>query len=105
VVAITVVAGVDSTLLTLTGKFSISYLDIFNLVSEAVTIKLTVDGVIIWNSVPTNGTTQHLFGAEVNSTGTQQITENMQCNESLLLEINTTSDTSVGLTYLVRPLA
>ena len=103
------VSGIDATgslttLLSLTGKYSIPWLQIQNMLAEAVTVKLTIDSVVIWNESYTNaGTGQsNFFGSPDNQAG---VAEAMQCDSSLLFELQTTTDTSVILNYLARPLA
>lgn len=103
------VSGIDATgslttLLSLTGKYSIPWLQIQNMLAEAVTVKLTIDGVIIWNESYTNaGTGQsNFFGSPDGQAG---VTEAMQCDSSLLFELQTATDTNVILNYLARPLA
>ncbi len=91
------------TALSLTGKYSITLLRFAQLTTEAVTIKLTVDGVVIWNdpaSLP-SGTVLRLLGA---SNGADEVPETIQCNNSLLLEIQTATDAAVNLEYLARPI-
>lgn len=98
-----VTAGVLSTVLSLTGKFAYSVGEFSSLIDEAITYKLTVDGVVIWNDVGgTGGTTQMLM----NLTNTQGRGDTglFVCNTSLLMEVQTTTDTSVTMAYLARPL-
>ena len=97
------ISGLDPTVglitaLSLTGKHSVEKLA-FTLSQEPITIKLTVDGIVIWNSsfsAPANFL--HLIGY-VNS-----YTAPFQCESSLLLEIQTTADSTVTLDYLARPI-
>ena len=102
------VTGIDAsagltTALSLTGKFAIDLLQFVGLTNESITVKLTVDGVIIWNDTYVTGaTTLRLFG--LNESGGEDTPSTMQCNESLLLEIQTTTDTSIDLYYVARPI-
>ena len=103
------VTGIDATgalttLLSLTGKYAITWFQIQNMLAEAVTVKLTIDGVVIWNESYTNGGTgqSNFFGSPDNQAG---VTEAMECNDSLLFELQTTTDTNVSFNYLARPLA
>ena len=99
---IVVTAGVKSELLSLTGKYAISLLQASNLVSEAMTWDLTIDGVKIWSAVGNNGTTQFLLGAFTDDANGAP--ETVLCDSSLLLEVTTTTDTSIDLTYKARPI-
>lgn len=92
--------GALTTAVSLIGKFVISHIDFLNLTTESMTIKLTIDGFVIWDSTFVVGSSEILFGA----TSVVAIPEFMQCNTSFLLEIQTTSDTDVRLEYLARPI-
>lgn len=102
------VSGIDgssglTTALSLSGKFAIDLLWFSGLALESMTFKLTVDGVVIWNSSFTLLVSSlSLFGAFTSSNNST--TSSMQCKNSLLLEIQTTSDTSVTLRYVARPI-
>ena len=102
-VTATVTAGVLSTVLSLTGKFAYAVGEFTALVDEAITYKLTVDGVVIWNSAGLGGsTTQMLMNVtEIDGRG---VTSLFLCNTSLLMEIQTTTDTSVTMAYIARPI-
>ena len=101
IAAINASAGL-TTALSLTGKYAVTYLLFRSLSSESVTVKLTIDGVVIWNDTFTTATTMALFGNN-SSTGAGS-EEVLQCNSSLLLEIQTATDTSIDLDYLARPI-
>lgn len=94
--------GSLTTALSITGKWAIGLLAFANVALEAITIKLTVDGVVIWNSsfTPSNTTIPLIGGNGVGFSGDISI----RCESSLLLEIQTTADTSVDLRYTVRPI-
>jgi len=102
-----VVTGIDAssrltTVLSLTGKYVISYIVLSALTAESNTSKLTIDGVVIWSDTYTTGTSDALFGSvETNAAG---ISESIQCESSFLLEYQTATDTSINLTYQVRPI-
>lgn len=87
--------------LNLTGKYVIDFLLFENLTAENITIKLTIDGVVIWNTSFTCSTTCRLFGSRGAGSSTETISR-MQCNSSFLLEIQTTADISVDLLYMAR---
>lgn len=97
-IVVPVVAGVKTTTLSLTGEWKINFIEYDSLIAEAMTHKLTIDGGVIWNSVGQSGTTERLLGSQID------IQEAIKCSESLLLEITTTTDTSVRLNFLARPI-
>jgi len=100
---IVTITGIDAsagltTALSLTGKFSVSVIQFQNLPTDNVTFKLTVDGVVIWNSTPTLTVTAiSLLGRATT------FLDPIQCNASFLLEVQTTADPSIDLLYLARP--
>ena len=96
-VVVPVTPGVLTTTFSLTGKFDVGLLTYGSLVAEAMTHKLTIDGVVIWNDVGSSNTSETLLDGNTYS-------EHIQCNSSLLLEINTLTDASVTLNYLARPI-
>ena len=102
--SVSVTAGVLSTVLSLTGKWSISQIHIHGLVAEEMTYKLTIDGEVIWNAVGKSNIRERLLGTFAAGTTDPLRDEYIQCNASLLLQINTTSDTSVTLYYKARPI-
>ena len=91
-VAVAVSASTPSTVLTLTGKFQVNHLSLSSLIAEIIGYKLTIDGAIIWDANGKSGITETLLDWDI------------QINESLLLEVTTTSDTSVTLTYRAIPI-
>lgn len=101
------ITGIDgtgglTTALSLTGgAFSVSLLEFTALTSENVTIKLTIDGVVIWNDTFVSGTSLPLLGVSEGAVG---VAGEIQCESYFLLEIQTTTDTSVTLDYLARPI-
>lgn len=105
------IAGIDATAglttaLSLTGKFLISGLLFDDMISEAYTVKMTVDGVVIWNDsiASVTSTALVLYGAASNSFTNSTNEPGFICNTSLLLEIQSTTDTSVTLQYIARPI-
>ena len=90
-----------TTVLSLTGKFAISHMYLNGLTSgEAVTLKLTIDGVVIWDtSLVWPGSWMVLLGR---TQGQPDIV--ITCDSSLLLEVQTTSDNSINLIYIARPI-
>lgn len=104
------VTGIDAsggltTLLSLTGKYQISMLSLADLTAENITIKMTVDGVVIWNdtfAVPI--TTMSLIGLIIVPSTGASLVNGFQCNSSFLLELQTATDTSITFDYAVRPI-
>lgn len=105
--------GFDATtlieVLGLTGKWYINMLRLVNITANDLrTIKLTVDGVVVWNDTgiavspadpiflgyPFTGAS-HLFPIGSN--------EYILCNDSFSLEILTAVDTSIDVLYQARP--
>lgn len=95
-------SGGLTTALSLTGKFAISWLELFGLTnSETYTVKLTVDGVVIWNDTFAHGSGNiYLLGTASNANPEIPIS----CNSTFLLEVQSAVDTSVSLRYKVRPI-
>jgi hypothetical protein len=98
--------GTLTTALSLSGKFYVNALRFEAITAETITIKLTVDGVVIWDDTWANiGTILKLFGRTgADATATDETVEAIQCNESFLLELQTLTDASVTLVYLARPI-
>ena len=72
-----------------------------NCLNENMTVRLTVDGTIIYNDTVTVTNNQiHVLGAL--SAGIQNDVQ-FWARQSLLLEINTTTDTAVSIAYVARP--
>lgn len=95
-----------TTALSLTGKFLINGLIFDSMTSETYTVKLTVDGVVIWNDSMTSigSSTLVLYGSASSSFSNSTNELGFICNTSLLLEIQSTTDTSVNLEYIARPI-
>ena len=99
--------GIDATsglttLLSLTGKYMISMLEIRSLISESITVKLTVDGNVIWNDTFVLASTVLLLLG--NNLTSSTATDYFSCTSSFLLELQTTTDTDVTFRHLERPI-
>ena len=108
---IVVVTGIDAssaltTLLSLTGKYLIQALIITSITAENITVKLTVDGEIIWNDTYANPSTAIYLLSSLNTISNPGISfgSGIQCNSSFLLELQTAADNDVTFQYLVRPI-
>lgn len=100
------VTGIDgsaglATALSLTGKWSIGMLRFNNLTAENVTIKLTVDGIVIWNDTQSIPSTNFQLLGGVSTSSSREF---ISCNSSFLLEIQTTTDNDCALNYIARPI-
>ncbi len=93
-------------ILSLVGKFEVSMLQLLNITgSDTTTVKMTVDGVDIWNSSKVfNNSNPGLLGMVGDITVNGALNESFVCNTSLLIEIQTTTDTSVSLAHRTRPI-
>jgi len=102
---ITRITGIDAqgsltTVLSLTGKFVIDSLVLGLLtVSDLTTVKLTVDGVVIWNSAQLSNLANEFY---IGGGGTSSIQEAIQCNASFLFEVQTVADTDIRCDFLAR---
>jgi hypothetical protein len=96
--------GSLTTILSLTGKFLIENLSLNDLIANNIAqIKLTVDGVVVWNVDPvSNSTAEPLIGKLIFNT--DPLLEHIGCESSFLLEMQMDSDTDISLLYVVRPL-
>lgn len=94
-------AGVLTTALSLTGKWQIGLMEFGNLTAETVTVKMSVDGVLIWDSTFTCSISIPLNGRITNN---QPMASDFECQSSLLLELRTATDTSVTFSYQARPI-
>ena len=102
------IAAIDASsgltqIINLSGKFVIYYAELINLTAENNTIKLTVDGTVIWNDTYATGATDSLIGANTSTTSGQS-SEAITCNSSFLLEYQTQTDTDIRFNYFVRPI-
>jgi len=95
------------TALSLAGKFAVPMLRFGDTLAESMSVRLTIDGTIIINdtfTATTNGIT--VVGGDTGAFGSVDFYEGITpvCNSSLLLEIQTTTDTDVTLQYIARPI-
>lgn len=93
-----------TTILSLTGKFAIHALWMSGLTGNNIaTVKLTIDGVVVWNVDPlTNTTVERYIGSAL--TDGNAWTERLMCETSFLWEMEMDSDTTIHLNYAVRPI-
>ena len=86
------------------NKYAVSMLIFTDMTNENYDIKLTVSGEVIWNeTVTVTGGTLNLLGPTGGpSIGSNPNIEGAYEMSNFSLEIQSTSDTSVGLLYLVR---
>lgn len=95
--------GALTTALSLSGSFMVDLLAFDAITNENITIKLTIDGEVKWNSTYNSGAIQlRLFGSR-NANGVE-IPSTMYCKSSLLLEIQTLTDSDVDFFYVARPI-
>ena len=90
-----------TTLFSLTGKFYISWLGIGAVLANDMDhVKLTIDGVVIVDDdgMTVNATTIYCWGALDQDNGESDF----MCNESLLFECETNTDTSVNASIGAR---
>ena len=101
-------SGGLTTALSLSGKYMINSIGFYNVTQETVTVKLTIDGVVIINNTFTAYTSISVInthqGQAVFGSVSQMGFAPFMCNSSLLLEIQTATDPSVDLQYNVRPI-
>lgn len=95
------------TALSLSGKWVLSLLSIDSGVSDTLTVKLTIDGIVIWNDDVTFGGDLSLLGIGYGAaTGDGSFVNDTLaiCDSSIVLELQSTSVTSVTVNYLARPI-
>lgn len=92
------------TAISLTGRYIISAISITNATTQNYTFKLTVDGVVIWNSSNTFETDSNIFGNIATTISSNSNSDSFICNSSLLLETSSTTDTSYRINYIARPI-
>ena len=109
------ITGIDAssgltTVLNLTGKHVVSLLWFRNMTTENNRVRLTVDGTVIWDDTYTmaaGGATpgELLLGTIVSTTSPiAAVPEVISCNTSLVLELETATDTNVTLLHMSRPI-
>ena len=99
--ALTLTPATYNTALSLTGKFSVGLINFQGLLNEQVDIRLTIDGVIIWNGGQVMPTSIFKLLGDLS---TASYRERISCNSSLLLEIRTATDASFNLNHDARPI-
>lgn len=99
-------SGTLTEALGLSGKFAIYGLMLQSMpVAELCTVKLTVDGEIIWNAVDfTPGFGNILLLGDITVSASNSHFAPFMCESLLSLEVQTAADNSVILQYLVRPI-
>ncbi len=107
-----VITGIDAsagltTALSLTGRFVVAFLGFTSQESEPIRYKLTVDGVVLWDSshTPPSSALDVLVGGSgiPNVHAANDLT--IPCEASLLLQVHTATDTSIQLNYIARAIA
>ena len=83
---------------SLTGRRALSRIYVANLTTETATVKLTIDGVVVWNDTYTAPANINLLG--INGV----IPETYVAESSILFEMQTLTDTSISVAYLARPI-
>lgn len=88
--------------LSLTGKFALPFIGLSNLTNNDLSrVKLTIDGEVkIDDTLTANVNAALIIGSQSSSIQS----ETYMCNESLLLEVQTITDTDISVRYLVRPI-
>lgn len=100
------VTGLDgtaglTTFLSLTGAFVINVLALTVLtVDDIAQVKLTVDGVVVWDVDPLTNSVSEKYIGSLTPGGNEFIT----CRTSFLFQIDTDADSDVTMQYLVRPI-
>lgn len=102
------ITGIDATgvlteVLGLTGRFIINKVTLSGLIANDLdSIKLTIDGVVIWNEtgLSSNATTERLIG----SLSADEWSESIICETSFSLEVLMSTDTDIDVTYNARPI-
>lgn len=89
-----------TTVLSLTGKFVLSHLVFSDQSAETNRYVLTVDGVVIWDASKTASTISDFFLGKYGAAPDIPIV----CNTSILVQVKTTSDATITLVYLARPI-
>ena len=96
--------GALTPVLSLSGKFELLGLRLFQLVAEPTTVKLTVNGVVIWNVTYTTGTLNVLLGGNTFNGGDTGGGSGKFIKQSLLLEVESVTAEFVTLDYVARPI-
>ena len=95
-------SGVLTTVLSLSGKFAIYYMQFQGLpTTENVVIKVTVDGTVIHNDTYTPAVATLRLYANASAVGLP----GFACGSTLLVEVQTITDTSVDFFWVARAIA
>ena len=92
-----------TTVLSLSGKFTIDVLWFSSLNAETITIRATLDGELLWDDTFNCTAKIYLLGGLGISSGVSGPISTI-CEESFTLEIQTTTDPDIDFNYLVRPI-
>jgi hypothetical protein len=95
------------TAISLSGKFIFSALQLLGATGTGTyTIKLTIDGQIKWNSSKVFANNINLLGAIAQTPNSFGVANGdpYEVKASLLLEVQTSADTSVVFNYIARPI-
>ena len=108
-VGYTTISGINGTtgglvtVLSLSGKYAVSLIRLTSLVSESITLKLTVDGVVIWNNTFALGAINFLAVGDGDGANTYEAAVPTQSNSTFLLEITTITANSITCNYIAKP--
>ncbi len=98
-------SGTLTTALDLTGKFIIIAISLSSVLANNIAqIKLTVDGVVVWDVDPLTNATAEFYIGGIPQSGNDGWSEAVICESSFKFEVKTDSDSAVTLNYLVRPI-
>ena len=107
----TLISNIDATsglttVLNLSGKFIVDLMYFDAMTAENVTVKLTVDGTVIWNDTfaAISGQLLLLGSGSLSTNDAVSTSSSIKCDSSLLLEFQTATDTAVSFGYLARPI-
>jgi len=90
---VAMVAGVESAVLTLSGKYTVNFLELRNLIAESMTVRMVLDSVEIYDSTITTGSVWSIY----NTLADQNFLPAFQVTSTLVLYLTTTTDTSISL--------
>jgi hypothetical protein len=92
--AVTMVGGVESAVLTLTGKYAVTYLELRDLINESMRLRIVIDSVEITDSTVTLASSNWSL---YNTLAKQSELPPFQVASSLVIYLTTTTDTAVGI--------
>ena len=104
IIGIDATAGL-TTAISLSGKWLLTAAIFDSTLAEAMTVKITIDGVVTINSSFTAATSGIAIIGLNQSISNPFNDAYMYCEETLLIELETTSDNSVAFRYTARPIA